>query len=53
MTLCNVAFENGIVSEDCSKTSFFVIVLLYKGEWERTECINYRGSNLLNVIGKI
>ena len=30
-----------------------MIVPLYKGKGERTECSNYRGINLLSVIGKI
>ena len=30
-----------------------VIVPLYKDKGERTECSNYRGSRLLNVVGKI
>ena len=30
-----------------------VIVPLYKGKGERTECKNYRGINLLIVVGKI
>ena len=28
-------------------------VLLYKGKGERTECKNYKGINLLRVVGKI
>ena len=30
-----------------------VIVPLYKGKGERTECKNYRGISLLSVAGKI
>ena len=30
-----------------------MIVPLYKGEGERTECKNYRGISLLSVVGKI
>ena len=30
-----------------------VIVALYKGEGERTECNNYGGISSLSVIGKI
>ena len=30
-----------------------VIVPLYKGKGERTECGNYRGISLLSVVGKI
>ena len=38
--LCNIAFESGVVSEDWIPA---VIVPLYKGKGERTECTNYRG----------
>ena len=31
--MCNMAFESGVVSEDCS---FTVIVPLFKGKGERT-----------------
>ena len=48
--LCNVDFDSGPVPEDCRSA---VIVPLYKGKGERTECKNYRGIILLNVIGKI
>ena len=41
-------FESGGVSEDWRSG---VIVPLYKGKGERTECKNYRG--LLSVVGKI
>ena len=37
--LCNIAFENGVVPEDWRSP---VIVPLYKGKGERTECQNYR-----------
>ena len=30
-----------------------VIIPLYKGKRERTECKNYRGISLLSVVGKI
>ena len=30
-----------------------VIVPLYKGKGERTECKNYRGISLLSMVGKI
>ena len=30
-----------------------VIVPLYKGKGERTECKSYRGISLLSVVGKI
>ena len=38
--LCNMAFKSGVVPEDWRYT---VIVPLYKGKGERTECKNYRG----------
>ena len=44
-----MAFENGGGSEDWRS----VIVPLYKGKGERTECKNYRGIILFNVVGKI
>ena len=48
--LCNMGFESGGVSEDWRSA---VIVSLYKGKGERTECKNYRGITLLSLIGKI
>ena len=45
--LCNVTFESD-VPEDCSSA---VIVPLYKGKRERTECKSYRGISL-SVVGK-
>ena len=45
-----MAFENGVVLEDWRSA---VIVPLYKGKGERTECKNYRGISLLSVVGKI
>ena len=45
-----MTFESGVVPRDWRST---VIVPLYKGKRERTECKNYRGIGLLNVIGKI
>ena len=30
-----------------------MIIPLYKGRGERTECSNYRGISLLSVVGKI
>ena len=30
-----------------------MIIPLYKGKGERTECKNYRGVSLLSVVGKI
>ena len=35
------------------KTGTAAIIPLYKGKGERTECSNYRGNNLLSMIGKI
>ena len=48
--LCNMAFENGVVPEDCKSA---VIVPLCKGKGEMTECKNYRGISLLSVVRKI
>ena len=44
-----MAFESGSVPEDSSS----VIFPQYKGKRERTECSNYRGISLLNVVEKI
>ena len=41
-----MAYESGFVPEDWR---YAVIVPLYKGKGERTECKNYRGISLLNV----
>ena len=46
----NMAFESGVVPEDWRSA---VIVPLYKGIGDRTECSNYRGIRLLSVGGKI
>ena len=48
--LCDMAFESGVVPEDWISA---VIVALYNGKGERTECKNYRGIRLLSVVGKI
>ena len=48
--LCNMAFESGVVLEDWKSV---VIVPLCNGKGERTECKNYSGIILLNVVGKI
>ena len=48
--LCNMAFENGVVLENWRSV---VIVPLYKGKGERTECKNYRYISLLSMVGKI
>ena len=37
--LCNMAFESGVVPEDWR---FAVIVPLYKGKGQKTECSNYK-----------
>ena len=36
--ICNMAFESGVVPEDWRSA---VIVLLYKGKGERSECKSY------------
>ena len=48
--LCNMIYKSGVVLEDWRSV---VIVLLYKGKGERTECRNYKGFILLSVVGKI
>ena len=48
--MCNNPFESGGVPEEWRSA---VIVPLYKGKGERTECSNYRGICLLSVVGKI
>ena len=45
-----MAFESGAVAEDRRSG---VIVPLYKGKGERTECKIYRGISLLSAFGKI
>ena len=45
-----MAFESGVVLEDGRSV---VIIHLYKGKGERTECSNYRGISLLYMVGKI
>ena len=45
-----MAFESGVVPEGWRSV---VIVLLYKGKGERTECSNYRSISLLSMVGKI
>ena len=45
-----MVFESSVVPEDWRSA---VIVPLYKGKGERTECKNYRGISLLIVFGKI
>ena len=46
----NIAFESGVVPENWRAA---VLVPLYQGKGERTECKNYRGISLLSVVGKI
>ena len=46
----NMAFKSSVVPENWRST---VILPLYKGKRERTECKNYRGISLLIVVGKI
>ena len=48
--LCNMSFESGVVHEG-SRSG--VIVPLYMDKREMTECMNYRGIRLLNVVGKV
>ena len=45
-----MAFESGVLPEDWRSA---VIVRMSEGKEERTECRNYRGINLLSIIGKI
>ena len=45
-----MAFESGLVPEDWRSV---VIIPLYKGKWERTECKNYRSISLFSVVKKI
>ena len=44
-----MAFENS-VAEDWR---YAVIVPLYKGKGERTECKNYKGFSFLSLVRKI
>ena len=48
--LCNIAFQSSVVPEYWRSA---VIFPPYKGKGERTECKNYRGISLLNMVGKI
>ena len=45
-----MALVSGVVPEDWRST---VIITLYMGNGERTECSNYRGITLLSVVRKI
>ena len=42
--LCSMSFESGVMPVDWRSD---VIVLLYKGNGERTECRNYRGISVV------
>ena len=48
--LYNMAFESGVVLENWRSA---VIIPLYMGKGEKTECSNNRGISLLSVVGKI
>ena len=48
--LCSKTFVSGVVPEDWKSA---VIVPLYNGKGEMTECKNYRGISLLSLVGKI
>ncbi len=48
--LCKLAYKEGRVPQDWSKA---VIVPIYKGKVDKTECINYRGISLLSIPGKV
>ena len=50
LKMCNKAFESGVVLEDCRSV---MIAPLYKGKGKMVECSNYRGINLLSMVGKI
>ena len=45
-----MTFEGGVVPEDWRSA---VIVPMYKGKGQRTECKNYRGICFLRVTSKI
>ena len=44
-----MTFESGVVPGEWRSA---VIVPLYKGKGERTECKNHRGISLLSLVGK-
>ncbi len=50
MWICNLAWEQSKIPEDCRKA---IIVPLYKGKGNREEWNNYRRISLLSVPGKI
>ena len=45
-----MAFESGGVPEDCRSD---VIVPLFKGKGERTECKNYRSISLVDSVCRV
>ena len=45
-----MAFESDVMPEDWRSA---VIIPLYKGKGERTECKNCRGISLVSLVGKI
>ena len=45
-----MALESSVAPEDWMSA---MIVPLYEGKGERTECSNYRGLSLLSMFGKI
>ena len=47
---CNMTYKNGVVQEN-GRTG--VGVPLYKGNWEMTECKNYRNISLPSVVVKM
>ena len=47
--LCNMAFESDTALEYWRST---VIIPLYKGKEERTECSNYRGISSFSMVGE-
>ena len=50
LQLCNLCWDKGVVPSDWRNV---VIVPIYKGKGERTECKNFRGISLLSVPGKV
>ncbi len=50
MLLCEQAWKKGEVPDDWEKA---IIVPLYKGKGNRSECSSYRGITLLGIPGKV
>lgn len=48
-TLC-LCWQEGGVSQDMKDAK---IVTLYRNKGERSDCNNYRGISLLNIVGKV